>query len=145
MFWPFTIWLNCSSDLNFFENSQPSSLNFKSFFSITRTTFSHNTSEQFWKQKTIDLKCWGGIFCFIDYWLIIDYAFIKWIIVYHLSFLKWSYVLTQLGCQSEWPKDKPFLLMQSRHARNSYDPKRRRIVFLRYFHLSILESHGWAG
>ena len=28
-----------------------------------------------------------------------------------------------LGSQSEWPKDKPFLLMHSRHARNLYDPK----------------------
>ena len=30
---------------------------------------------------------------------------------------------TQLGCQSEWPKDKPFLLMHSRHFRNLYDSK----------------------
>ena len=30
---------------------------------------------------------------------------------------------TLIGCQSEWPKDKPFLLMHSRHARNLYNPK----------------------
>ena len=29
---------------------------------------------------------------------------------------------TLLGCQFEWPKDKPFLLTHSRHARNFYDP-----------------------
>ena len=32
-------------------------------------------------------------------------------------------LLTLLGCQSEWPKDKPFLLMHSMHARNSYNSK----------------------
>ena len=30
-FWPFTVWINCSSDLKFFENSSPSASNFKSF------------------------------------------------------------------------------------------------------------------
>ena len=29
LFWPFTVWINCSSDL--FANSQPSASNFKSF------------------------------------------------------------------------------------------------------------------
>ena len=37
LFWPFTAWINCSSDLKNFENSLPSASNFKSFFSITRT------------------------------------------------------------------------------------------------------------
>ena len=31
MFWPFTVWINCSSDLKDFANSQPSASNFKSF------------------------------------------------------------------------------------------------------------------
>ena len=31
LFWPFTVWINCSSDLNFFFNSRPSASNFKSF------------------------------------------------------------------------------------------------------------------
>ena len=31
MFWPFTVWINCSSDLKGFANSRPSALNFKSF------------------------------------------------------------------------------------------------------------------
>jgi hypothetical protein len=30
---------------------------------------------------------------------------------------------TLLGSHSEWPKDKPFLLMHSRHATNLYNPK----------------------
>ena len=37
------------------------------------------------------------------------------------SYLIWSDTL--LVCHSEWPKDKPFLLMHSRHARNLYDSK----------------------
>ena len=32
MFWPFTAWINCSSDLKNFENSRPSASNFRSFF-----------------------------------------------------------------------------------------------------------------
>jgi hypothetical protein len=31
LFWSFTVWINCSSDLKNFENSRPSDLNFKSF------------------------------------------------------------------------------------------------------------------
>ena len=32
LFWPFTAWINCSSDLKNFANSQISASNFKSFF-----------------------------------------------------------------------------------------------------------------
>ena len=32
LFWPFTVWINCSSDLICFANSLPSASNFKSFF-----------------------------------------------------------------------------------------------------------------
>ena len=31
LFWPFTVWINCSSDLKNFVNSQPSLSNLKSF------------------------------------------------------------------------------------------------------------------
>ena len=31
LFWPFTVWINCSSDLKYFANSHPSASNFKSF------------------------------------------------------------------------------------------------------------------
>ena len=31
LFWPFTVWINCSSDLIHFANSWPSASNFKSF------------------------------------------------------------------------------------------------------------------
>ena len=37
LFWPFTVWINCSCDLEF-----------QNVFSITRTIFSHSRSEQFW-------------------------------------------------------------------------------------------------
>ena len=31
LFWPFTVWITCSSDLKIFANSRPSASNFKSF------------------------------------------------------------------------------------------------------------------
>ena len=31
MFWHFTVWINCSSDLKIFANSRPSASNYKSF------------------------------------------------------------------------------------------------------------------
>ena len=31
LFWTFTVWINCYSELNFFANSRPSTSNFKSF------------------------------------------------------------------------------------------------------------------
>ena len=31
LFWPFTVWINCSSDLKYFANSRPSASNFKHF------------------------------------------------------------------------------------------------------------------
>ena len=31
LFWPLTVWINCSSDLKTFANCQPSASNFKSF------------------------------------------------------------------------------------------------------------------
>ena len=31
LFWPFTVWINCSNDLKIFANSRPLASNFKSF------------------------------------------------------------------------------------------------------------------
>ena len=47
LFWPFTVWINCPSDLKNFANSRPSAFDFQKFFSITKTIFSHCRSEQF--------------------------------------------------------------------------------------------------
>ena len=38
-----------------------------------------------------------------------------------LHFLNFPF--TPLGCQSEYPKDKPFLLMHSRHVKNLHNSK----------------------
>ena len=43
LFWPFTVWINCSQNVCKF-----SAFEFQKFFLITRTIFSHITSEQFW-------------------------------------------------------------------------------------------------
>ena len=40
LFWPFTVWINCTSDLKIFTNSSAFSLKFQKVFSITRTIFS---------------------------------------------------------------------------------------------------------
>ena len=39
LFWPFTVWINCSSDLKNFENSWPSASNFKSFSQLLEQFF----------------------------------------------------------------------------------------------------------
>ena len=38
IFWPFTVWINCFSDLNFFCKFLAFSLEFQKFFSVTRTS-----------------------------------------------------------------------------------------------------------
>ena len=48
LFWPFTVWINCSSDLKNFANSWPTASNFKSFSQLLEQFFSHSRSEQFW-------------------------------------------------------------------------------------------------
>ena len=55
MFWPFSVWINCSGDHKNFANSRPSASNFKSFTWSLGQFFSHSRSEQFWKQKNITL------------------------------------------------------------------------------------------
>ena len=42
LFWPFTVWINCFSDLKKFENSRPSASNFKSFSQSLEQFFSQN-------------------------------------------------------------------------------------------------------
>ena len=48
LFWPFSVWINCSSHLKNFANSQPSALNFKSFSRSLEIFFLTARSEQFW-------------------------------------------------------------------------------------------------
>ena len=62
LFWPFTVWIKCSSDLKNFANSQSSASNFK-HFSWSLGQFFLSVSEQFWKQNTnydqwCDLLMW---------------------------------------------------------------------------------------
>ena len=46
LFWPFTVWINCSGDFKIFANSRPSASNFKSF-SWSLKQFIQTRSEQF--------------------------------------------------------------------------------------------------
>ena len=62
LFWPFTVWINCSSDLKIFANYQPSASNFKSlswslkhfFLIVGQSNFGINIPVL----KIINLYCW---------------------------------------------------------------------------------------
>ena len=66
--WPFTVWINCSSDLKIFENSRSSALNFKSFSRSLELFF-----------LTVDQNNFGNIIPFWDlfYYLPHDVFFIR--------------------------------------------------------------------
>ena len=65
LFWPFTVWINCSRDLKNFANFRPSASNFN-FFSITRTILLKNTicfsrcSNSRWVWRA---RCWRQNCC----------------------------------------------------------------------------------
>ena len=49
LFWPFTVWINCSSYLKNLANSRPAASNFKSFSrSLEQFFLTVSRSEQFW-------------------------------------------------------------------------------------------------
>ena len=48
-------------------------------------------------------------------------------------------LFTLIISQSEWPKDKPFLLRHSRHARNFHDPKIKRIFEIAWTVFEIIQ------
>ena len=52
---------------------------------------------------------------------LLETALLLWFFVF------WFRNFTLLVCHSEWPIDKPFLLMHSRYARNLYNSKIKRI------------------
>ena len=49
--------------------------------------------------------------------------YLKVFLLSFLSIMTTCFAETLLGCQSEWPKYNPFLLMHSRCARNLYNSK----------------------
>ena len=51
LFWPFTVWINCSSEHLFFK-FWAFNLEFQKFFSITITFSSHSGLKQFWKKNS---------------------------------------------------------------------------------------------
>ena len=53
LFWPFTVWINCSYDLKIFENSQPSASNFKSFSRSLKQFFLTVGQNNFGNKKNI--------------------------------------------------------------------------------------------
>ena len=56
LFWPFTVWINCSSDLKNFTNSLPSASNFI-FFSQSLEHFFHTVGQNNFGNKIPFLLC----------------------------------------------------------------------------------------
>ena len=83
----------------------------KNFWTITKSISVLNSR----KHYTIDWSDWIQAL-----WSKMNNSIRKFSLWRHQS---QKYLITLLGCQSQWPKDKPFLLMHSRHARNLYNSK----------------------
>ena len=72
LFWPFTVWIDCSSDLKSFENSQPLASNFKSFSQSLEYFFLTLGQNNFGNKMPLLIssgfhfekkKCWSGSGC----------------------------------------------------------------------------------
>ena len=61
VFCPYTAWINCSSDPKIFENSQPSALNFKSFFQSVEQFFLTVGQNNFGNKIPLYLFLWSTI------------------------------------------------------------------------------------
>ena len=83
LFWPFTVWINCSSDLENFENSRPSALNFKShsrslehfFLTVGQNNFGNKTqSFQFFftEVTTTTMETTWTWSCSLQ-WMVVDH------------------------------------------------------------------------
>ena len=59
MFWPFTVWINCSSDLKNIANSRPSASNFKSFARSLEQFFLTVGQNNFGKKNTKSRQVWS--------------------------------------------------------------------------------------
>ena len=72
LFWPFTVWINCSSDLKKFANSRPSASNFKSFSRSLKQCFLTVGQNNFWNRipffevKMIFQKQWNEFMVKVD-------------------------------------------------------------------------------
>ena len=94
-FWPFSVWINCSTNLKNFANYRPSASNFQSF---------SRSLEQFFSQWVRTILLTKYHFGFLTFWLLIKRYFeipntskrIRW------EVSKWNFknILTQLhsGC-----------------------------------------------
>ena len=60
LFWPFTVWINCSSDLKNFANSWPSASKFKSF-SRSLEQFFHTVGQNNFGNKIPLFSCPNSI------------------------------------------------------------------------------------
>ena len=71
LFWPFTVWINCSSDLKNFTNSRPTASNFKSFsrsleqFFLTVGQKNFDNKIPLFPGSKYSLSCWILTYLFL--------------------------------------------------------------------------------
>ena len=86
LFWPFTVWINCSSDLKNFENSRLSASNFKSF---------SRSLEQFF--LTVGQNNFGNKIPLLHTWILNDSARFFFLLLVSLSFHYFSQIHEKLS------------------------------------------------
>ena len=114
LFWPFTVWINCSSDLKKFANSQPSASNFKSFsrspehffLKVGQNNFDNKISLYFyfpflWGLSRVDFGTLQVIYSFIlFYWILIFsiLLFFSLVLLSNFGFFHIFYIFCQRDC-----------------------------------------------
>ena len=125
LFWPFTVWINCSSDLRIFENSRPLASNFKRFSRSLEQFWYQNANSNFLLRRVI----WQFLLVMrtkSKYLLKLNHLITAWphnghllFYLFHALALLIYYVLcrsTSIWCnflkQSTWERDEFFFVLQ---------------------------------
>ena len=93
LFWPFTVWINCSSDLKNFENSRLSASNFKSFsrsleqffLTVGQNNFGNKIPEMHMLEKMSSDGISIHVFLSLDFAFAFTLWYLKWRCALHLK------------------------------------------------------------
>ena len=102
LFWPFTVWINCSSDLKNFANSWHSASNFKSYF-LSLAQFFHTVGQNNFGNK-IPFQTCGDIFSNVEHWSIVSsqtWFFSKKLLICKEVSISWTLALADLTWTAE--------------------------------------------
>ena len=128
-----------------FENSRPLASNFKSFFSITRTFFSHSRSEQFWWQNTNNIGFQKSRLETLYFFLYSMKGKIKpFVALVALVLLVWTLVKVSKSQKEVSPCNKhSFFLIYALAVSNGSDKTIKVLFFIRFW--SYGRKHRWHG